>query len=269
MFLHFRNILTVLAIVALIPMVSHGQSIPLGSKSAALGRSSVSLIDIWANNPAGISGFDSFRISAFYESRFLLNELSKKAMAIVYPVNFGSFGLNYQHIGYELYNKQRAGISYSRCFNDKIRTGVRLEYIRVTTGNNIGTSSAITFDIGFQLIISPALFVGGWTYNPVSVNLGNEKLISIYRTGLAWMISPKLILITELEKNTFFRPVICRLGIEYSINNRFHIRSGVSTHSELFSFGMGLELGKLTVNLSSVMHNNLGFSPQAEISFGL
>ncbi|MFK5856451.1 MAG: hypothetical protein QM503_10000 [Bacteroidota bacterium] len=249
-----------------------GENYAIGSRSAGMGRSSVAITDFWSamNNQAGMAKFTKPMVGIYYESRFLLNELSSKSIAGLLPTKYGVFAATYNHFGYELYNDQKIGLAYARAFGDKIRIGLQLDYLQTKLGNNYGTKGNVTFEIGIQTDINQNFTIGAWVFNPIMVKLAefdDEKLPAIYKLGFAWHISDIFLATVEAEKSTAINPIIFRGGIEYELNKRFFFRTGFSTNKEIFSFGMGIVIKYLRFNISTIMHESLGFSPQASLIF--
>jgi len=249
-----------------------GDISPIGSRSAGMGRSSVAITDFWStmNNQAGIALYENPAVGIYYENRFLLNELSSKSIAAILPTKYGVFAATYNHFGYNLYNDQKIGLAYASAFGKKFRVGLQLDYLQTSLGNNYGSKGNVTFEIGIQTDVSNNITIGAWVFNPIMVKLADyddEKLPAIYRVGFAWHISDVFLATLEAEKSTAINPIIFRGGIEYELNKKFFFRTGFSTKKEIFSFGMGINIKHLVFNISAVMHESLGFSPQASLIF--
>jgi len=245
---------------------------PIGSRSAGMGRSSVAIIDFWSsmNNQAGIALYQKPAVGIYYENRFLINELSSKSIAAIVPTKYGVFATTYNHFGYNLYNDQKIGLAYARALGKKLRIGLQLDYLQTTLGNNYGSKGNVTFEIGIQTDISDNVTIGAWVFNPIMVKLSDyddEKLPALYRIGFAWHISNTFLATIEAEKSTAINPVIFRGGLEYELNSKFFFRTGFSTKKEIFSFGMGINIKHFVFNISAIMHESLGFSPQASLIF--
>ena len=58
-----------------------------------------------------------------------------------------------------------------------------------------------------------------------------------------------------------------RSGVEYKLGRIAYARIGVSTNPARYTFGFGLEMKKLTVDLSSSIHQQLGYSPQVSLQY--
>ncbi len=271
---YFKIFLTIIMAVLAIPCISFasGDINPIGSRSAGIGRSSVAITDFWGamNNQAGIALYKKPAVGIYYESRFLLSELSTKSVAGILPTKYGVFAATYNHFGYSLYNSQKIGVAYARAFGSKLRIGLQLDYLQTTLGNNYGNKGNVTFELGIQTDINDKITIGAWVFNPIMVKLAeydDEKLPAVFRVGFAWNISEGFLATVEAEKSTAINPVMFRGGLEYELNGKFFFRTGFSTRKEIFSFGFGLKLKHLVFDISAIMHESMGFSPQTSLIF--
>jgi hypothetical protein len=249
-----------------------GEVYPTGSRQAGMGRISVALTDFWSvqNNQAGISLIDKVGAGIYYENRFFVNELSTKSAAVIIPTGIGVLGLTFNHFGYELYSDMKIGLVYARSFGQYFRIGLQLDYLITTLGDDYGSKSTATFELGIQSDVTKTLTIGAWVYNPIRVNLAeydNEKIPAIFRLGLGWQISKSFFVSLEAEKSTAFNPILIRGGLEYGLKELFFFRGGFSTREEIFSMGFGINVKFMRFDISAVMHQTLGFSPQASLIF--
>lgn len=264
--------LVVILIFIGVSLKAGGEVYPIGARQAGMGRTSVAITDLWniQNNQAGIALLDKISVGIYYESRFLVNELSMKSVAVAVPSKIGVLGLSFNHFGYSLYNDMKIGLAYARSFGQYFRIGIQLDYLQTTVGENYGTKSNITFELGIQSDVTESLTIGAYVYNPIQVKLAdynNEKIPAIFRLGVGWKISKNFFATIEAEKNTVINPIILRGGLEYSIKEKFFLRAGFSTMQEIFSMGFGINIKFLRFDISAVMHQSLGFSPQSSLIF--
>ena len=70
----------------------------------------------------------------------------------------------------------------------------------------------------------------------------------------------------EVEKDLLNKPLF-RAGTEYNFAKPMYARIGLSVNPMAFSFGFGLEFGKLTIDIASGYHQALGFSPAGSIIY--
>jgi hypothetical protein len=249
-----------------------GELLPTGSRQAGMGRVSVAITDFWnsQNNQAGIALMDKISAGIYYESRIMLNQLSTKGAAVVVPTKIGVIGATFNYFGYNLYNDMKIGLVYARSFGPYFRMGIQLDYLQTSLGNDYGNKGNITFEIGVQSDVTENLSIGAWVFNPIQVRLADyadERIPAVFRFGIAWHFSDHFFATVEAEKNMALRPIIIRGGLEYGFNDRFFLRTGFSSGQEIFSMGFGFNIKILRFDISAVMHQTLGFSPQASMIF--
>ena len=113
------------------------------------------------------------------------------------------------------------------------------------------------------------LSVGVQLVNPVPVMVIRqppERLPAIICIGLSYHFSDDFHTAFEAEKD-FENPLILRVGAEYRIVRPASIRIGISTAPSSFTFGFGLEFGKLKLDVASGYHQALGFSPAGSLTY--
>ncbi len=242
---------------------------PFGGRAAGMGNASVTLYDFWAisHNQAGLSRLEDMAAGVFFENRFLVEELSFGAGAFVFPTRSGVFGVSFTYFGFDLYNETKVGIAYGREFGERLSTGLQLNYHHTGIGEDYGNKGNITFELGVIFHILPELSIGAHLFNPTRAKIGDfadERIPTIFKTGLAYEFSERVMVILEAEKSVNLDPVF-KAGIEYRITDPVYLRGGIGTNPMTNAFGFGLELGNLNIDLATSYHHILGYSPQ--ISF--
>jgi hypothetical protein len=117
--------------------------------------------------------------------------------------------------------------------------------------------------------VNKNLVIGAHVFNPLNVKLSNETgecIPAIIRFGAGYHFSETLLLTGEIEKNIDLKTSI-KSGIEYRVVKQAFVRAGITTYPTTYTFGFGLDLPKLKVDLASTVHQVLGYSPQLSISF--
>jgi hypothetical protein len=271
--MHIKNYLIICLITFLIPImvIAGGDNRPTGSRSAALGNASVGLSDMWSafNNQAGLAGLENPEFGFYYENRYMLKELSYMALAFTYPLKSGTIALSYDYFGYSAYNEGNIGLAYAKGFGKYISFGLQLDYSMSRLAESYGKRSFITFEAGLLANITPELSLGAHVYNPINARLAeynDERAPVIFSVGAAYLLSDKIILLAEAEKNIYMKANI-NAGIEYKMAQRFYLRGGVSTGTSAFSFGAGFLIDDFKIDISSSYHTILGYSPQVSCSF--
>lgn len=245
---------------------------PVGARQAGLNHCSVALSDFWSvqNNQAGMALIKNMSVGVAYENRFLVPHLGTANLALIYPLKYGNMGLSMSYFGYALYHKMKIGLSYARSFGHRLRIGIQLDYLQTGLGDIYGSRSNVTFEMGVQSDVTEHLTFGAYVYNPIRVKFSdyaNEKIPVVFRFGLAYHFSNKLLTTAEIEKNTDFQPIILRGGIEYNVKKQFFFRVGFGTAQDIFSFGFGWYKKHMQFDIGTTMHQSLGFSPQTSFVF--
>jgi hypothetical protein len=248
-----------------------GEISAIGGRAAAMANTSVALYDGWSgfNNQAGLGWCRKFSAGASYENRFLLKELSLKALGAVLPVKKGAFGLSFRHFGFSLYNEIKTGLAFGMRFGNAFSVGIQLDYLRFHIGDDYGTKNLFTFEIGLQYRVKEQLCLGVHIFNPVPMKLTDdpvERIPTVIRLGTAWQVSQNLIMSAEVEKDLMNKPIL-KAGLEYNLINPLYIRIGYLTTPSQFTFGFGIEFGGLNFDIASSYHMVLGFSPQGSIIY--
>ncbi|MCX6252010.1 MAG: hypothetical protein NTX61_14820 [Bacteroidetes bacterium] len=243
----------------------------IGGRAAGMGFTSVAVSDPWSvfNNPAGLAMLHSPSCGVYFENRFLVTELSLKAGCVVFPVHSGTFGISFREYGFSLYNEIQAGLAFARKFGRSFSVGVQLDYLRIHLGEDLGTRNLVTFDIGLQFAVNHQLTVGVHCYNPVPAKLASyqdERIPTVIRFGLSERFSENFIGAVEIEKD-LRHDLSFKTGMEYHFVKPVFIRVGLMTNPAIFTFGFGIEWGKLMFDLGTNYHRVLGYSPEGSIIY--
>ncbi len=268
--LRFSFVITVLLLSSVAQAGS--ELFPQSARSAGMCRSSVALTGFWniLNNQAGLATLERPTAGILYESKFSLNQLSNKTAAFAYPVKAGVLGVDFNYFGYQQYNEIKAGLLYARAFGRYLRMGLQLDYLQTTLGDGYGSKKNVTFEFGVQSDITSEITLGAYLYNPIRVNLSDyadERIPAILRFGITWHFSNTFLATAEAEKNSFYPKIIIRGGLEYSLKEKFYMRTGFSSGEEVFAIGFGLKLKGFRFDIAATMHQTLGFTPQASLTY--
>jgi hypothetical protein len=249
------------------------ENFPIGSRSAALGGSSVCLSDIWAvgNNQAGLGFLKTITAAAYFDNKFLLKDLSTGAAALAIPLKkAGVIGFSYVQTGGKLYKESKVGFAFSRAFGENISVGLQLNYQGVTIGEGYNSrKGTFTGEVGIQAKMLKRLTLGFHVYNPMMVkmaNYNNERVPVIFRLGLLYQFSEKVFVTTECQKDILFKP-FAKVGVEYAPVKSVFIRLGIATNPFQNGLGVGLKFGGMRIDVSSTIHPQLGISPQMGLSY--
>lgn len=243
----------------------------LGARSAGMGNASVSLGDVWSaqHNQAGLGFVRDISAGAYYENRFLLKELSIKGGVIALPVKGGTFGLCISNFGYSLYNENKYSLSFAKAFGDKLSAGIAMDYLTTKIGEGYGSKGVLAAEFGIQAKPLKGLTIGAHVFNPTRTKIADyndERLPTIIRFGGDYDFSDKVKIALETEKD-MAQKAIFKAGIEYKPVKELYLRAGIGTNPTLTSFGFGINLKNLKIDVSANYHQTLGFSPQLGLTY--
>lgn len=244
---------------------------PLGARSSGMGNASVSLSDVWSahHNQAGLGFLRDFSAGAYYENRFLIKELSIEGGVAALPVKGGTFGLCISNFGYSLYHENKYSLSFAKAFGDKLSAGIAMDYLTTKIGEGYGSKGVLAAEFGIQAKPLKGLTIGAHVFNPTRAKLAdynNERLPTVIRFGGDYNFSDKVKVAVETEKD-IAQKAIFKAGIEYKPVKELYLRAGVGTNPTLTSFGFGLNLKSIQIDVSANYHQTLGFSPQIGLTY--
>jgi len=247
------------------------ENFPIGARSSAMGNASVSLSDVWSaqQNQAGLGFLKNISAGVYYEDRFLLKELSIKGAVIAIPVKGGAFGLCISNFGYSAFSENKYCFSFAKAFSEKFSMAIAMDYLTTKIAEGYGSKGAFAAEIGIQTKPLKGLTIGAHIFNPTRAKLtdyNNERIPSLIRLGADYNFSDKVTLAVETEKDMSQKSIF-KAGIEYKAVKEFFLRAGISTNPGLSSFGFGLNLKNLKIDISANYHQVLGFSPQFGLSY--
>jgi hypothetical protein len=259
--------------VLLFSIARAGDNAPLGARAQGMAGCGAAIAgDLWdaQNNQSGLAFIKTFQAGAFYESRFLVNDLGMKAFAAALPTKQGVFDLDVSSFGFKLYSENKAGIGYSKAFGTKFAASVQIDYFNTHIAENYGSASTFCGEFGLMATPVKNLTVGFHMFNPTRSKLsGNlsERLPTIMRLGTVYNFSDRVLVSVEAEKDVDYKPVL-RGGIEYRPIETFYLRAGVASQPNMMAFGCGIIMKKLRLDIASTFHSVLGFSPSVGLQYG-
>ncbi len=272
-----RITLLALCLALVTPLLAGGDLHPIGARYAGMGGSGLTLIDLWSvrANPAGIAGLDKPMAGLFYQRHFLSEELAHQGLAVVLPAGKGAFGIGMDRFGYALYNETRASLGYAMRFGEGLRAAVQMNYLGVRIGENYGSTSTWAAELGMQAKLTDELWIATHLYNPTQAKLNartesqvalDERVPTVLRAGLGWLVSPKLTLTGDAEKDIDRRERF-RFGVEYAPSKALYLRTGISTSPVSGHFGAGFRTERLEIDLALAVRAQLGPTPMINLNY--
>lgn len=272
-----RQPLLILLLILSLTARAGGDLLPVGARFAGMGGTGLTLVDPWSvrMNPAGIAGIKVPTAGLFYQQHYFSGDLANQALTVVLPVGKGSFGVAADRFGYDLYNETRGSLAYAMRFGEGLRAAVQLNYLGVRIGENYGSTSAFTAELGVQAKMTENIWLGAHLYNPTRAKLGtvsesdvtlDERVPTLLRAGFGYMPSTKLTLTAEIEKD-IDRAERVRAGVEYNPNKVLFLRTGISTGPVSGYFGAGFRMQRLDIDLAVAVRSQLGPTPMINLNY--
>ncbi len=243
---------------------------PLNSRYTAIGTYSKNFADAFSGsvNQATLAQVQHTSAGIYGERRFMLKELSNYTAAIVLPSKWGGFGMVARYFGGQHYNDSQIGAGYGRKLGDVVDIGVQFNYNMIRLAG-YGSSSAINFEAGVMLHLTPKLHTGLHVYNPTGGKFGkdgNEKLASIYTTGIGYEVSDKFFISADISKEEE-KPAAITASMQYSVAKQFFARLGTAAGTGNYFCGLGLQWKVCRADVTATWHPQLGFTPALMLLF--
>ena len=246
----------------------NGSPIANGGRTLGMGNTGVVNRDLTSvySNQAGLAYLTSMQAGVFGSRRFMIADIDAVGAAFAYPTASGTFGLDVNYFGFEGFNEQSVGLNYGRKLFDKLAIGGKV-LVNTTSIPEYGNASTFTFALGFYSRLLSNVHLAGHVFNPVRSKITtNETLPTNLRIGLTYFPSKKTTINLEAEQDLDYDMRI-KAGVEYKMIEQLFLRLGAQTEPVQVSFGIGFELDYLKIDVASMYHQVLGFTPGISIIY--
>jgi hypothetical protein len=264
-----KNILATLLVFSALKIYSSTIISSPGARAAGLGNAAVTLCDVWStqNNQAGLSRIKTLSASSYFENRFMVKELCINSLSMAIPTKIGVVGLSSNYINFDVYQENKFSLAFAKPFGEQLAIGMQLDYNKVRLAQEYSSSATFTVQAGVIAKLTPKITLGAHLYNPLRSDLYlNQKIPAAMKVGLNYSFNNKVIFLIQTQKISNEKPDF-NLGIEYIIFDRVALRTGISSKPYSNTFGIGIKLHKLSIDLASSSHITLGHSPKISLSY--
>lgn len=243
-----------------------GLTHPLGGRSAAMGRSSVCEQGLWAlaNNPAGLSYLEGWKLGLYYENPWMLRETAFKSAGTVKGIDgIGSFGLLVSQHGWSGHSENLFGIAYARSFGPYLQMGLRADWVWLHMGEGYPDRHLPSLALGIQSQVTEKLRLGACLFNPIPSRmktLHEDSIPIVMRAGCSYRFTDDFVGQCDLEKDSQVEGLRLSAGFEYTLFKRIYLRAGAQYNPNLISFGVGYETKWLRIDVAAQMQMELGAS---------
>ncbi len=250
------------------------ENYPTGARSLALSHASVSFSDVWStfHNQAGLTNISKISVGFYYESKFLIDELSFTAGSLVLPTSSGSFGFSFSQFGKGTFKENKIGLAFSKTLSEKLNAGIQLDYFSRILPENSRSRGFVTFEGGIIFSLPENLILGAHFFNLFQGGIetlnGKQKMPASFRVGGCYRFEKYLAFVFEVEHETE-NPLLVKSGIEFLPVENLAFRFGVSGKPFHYTAGIGYTFRKVTTDIGFSYHGNLGVTPSISLQFEL
>lgn len=267
------KILCLISFLITIQNISYAgsENFPVGARSAGMANSTVMISDLWSvyHNQAGLAYLNNIYAGAYFENRFNISQLGIKSTAFVLPTNSGTFGASVTYFGYSKYNESKFGLAYAKKLSKHFSVGMQFDYLNTSIGDEYGNKGAFVFELGLMAEPVENLLIGVHVYNPTRSKLAvyqDERIPTVFRAGIGYKFSKKVIVTVETDKNLDFKPTY-KAGFEYHFIKGLYLRTGISANPNQNFFGMGYAFKSLSVDVAFSTHEVLPMTSHFSVNY--
>lgn len=253
-------------------LLAGNENQPAGARRVGLGSAYTAVQgDFWQlfMNPAGMAGLTAPQAGAYFERRFLLNEINYGTAGFAMPFQERHVaGIEFGGFGFASYSESRIGLAYATTILDRFSLGAKFNYTRTAIAN-YGSASALYIDLGLLAKVTNDLSLGFRVFNANQANLDREigeQIPTTLDLGLAYHASDRVLILFDMQKQVNY-PVSFRGGLEYGVLDFLRIRAGASTAPVTLSAGLGLDYKGFEFDFANTLHEYLGYTPSVSLSY--
>jgi len=235
-----------------------------------MGGAAVTLSDVWAlgNNTAGMAALKTPEVGAFAYNKFAIAELSTVGLLAVVPTaKYGTWGLDLQRFGGDLYNEQRLGVGLAHQLG-VVRLGLKADVLQVRV-KEWGSRKSVAFSLGGQSEVVPGLVFGAHIFNLNQAKLAefeDERVPTVMTIGLSYQAAAKVLVVVEAEKELEF-PAAVKAGVEYRLLPALGLRTGFHSGTRSGTAGVDVVFKQFQVAYAVGAQNQLGVSNYLSVGY--
>lgn len=239
----------------------------------SIAQTAVADIQSWCafHNPAVIGKATTHEAGFTFENKFLIQELSTKAVQGIIATNKVNIGFAFSHVGFSTYNEMLAGVGFGRNFSDKFSMGVQFNYYTSYFNASNEYRSALLCQIGLTVEFTENFTIGFSGFNLFQTNIKTEfsekHLPSVFSIGSEYCITRDLIWRTQVDKE-IRSPYRFATGMEYCMLNLLTIKlGGYVSRYWIAALGTGIKAGSFNFDLNCELHPILGLNTLATVTY--
>ena len=239
----------------------------------SIAQTSVADTDSWTafNNPATLGYVEKIALSATFENRYLLKELSTKSIQAGFFTEHINIGGSFSYFGYSLYHEMLVGIDFARNFSNKFALGIGFDYYSAYFYAGNEYHSALLGRVGATIQLSPDFTLGFSTFNPFQNNIQTDfvtkRIPSVFSLGTAYNFSSDFVWRTQIDKELSSNYRFAT-GFEYRMQDFINVKlGGYVLEYFIPCLGFGLFLGDYSADLNCEIHPILGVTTMIALRY--
>jgi hypothetical protein len=185
---------------------------------------------------------------------------------MIIPGGKASVGVIYSHFGYTDFKRDMSGLACGMKLTNKIAAGLQVDYFAERSAGEYSNIQSVTCEVGLLVTPSENTMIGLHLFNPVPNSLRKSFLPTSLRIGAGTNLNKLLFTGIEAEMSSGSN-LIFRTGFEYEAAKKLWLRGGFCTNNNSFSFGLGLRVKFVQMDISFVTHEKLGVTSSISLIF--
>lgn len=248
-----------------------GQPLFPGARSMALGKvRSVSTSPLsTAQNPALLGYIETNSFTAGHTRPFVIRELGISSIETIIKASPGAFQFKTGSFGLKGYRIFSSELGFGMPLSENISAGISFHYSNIFTSDSWNYLWSLSPGAGIHYQITSGTSLALLLNSPFSPNnyLRHGPLLpSSLSIGGSHDIYQHTTLLAEITHTT---PGLLQVktGLEYLLSPSILLRTGYHSEPHTLSFGSGLELGNLLLDLAFCWSATPGFTPAITLTY--
>ncbi len=221
-------------------------------------------------NPASSAYVLRPRLSASFQSPYLISELGSRTLSIYFPLSFVKPALHFQHTGFSVFHTVLYGLSLARKYHGVFALGMQFNGFSIFQQPTNSYLSFSFWQIGAIYTAQPKLKLGFYLSKPLYSNeivRQNVQLPSFFSIGGEYDSSDKTTFVFQTKVETWGNLRISG-GINYSLNKLHRVGAGLMV-SDLVSNDLTYQIHWEDFRFGArfILHPILGLSIVSSLSY--
>jgi hypothetical protein len=262
------------AVLLILPAASLAsfEELELGISAQAMGGAGVVLHGPGALlfNPASVAGAGVISVTAAGRLPFTNMDFATAGLDGAIPISETWAGaLSLRHFGGELYTEQVAAVTMAGMLSEDMALGIQPMVCLASIADGVseyGSATAISFNIGFQVMMYDRWMVAASVRNPFQARLGEsgEHLQRRIDAGVSY--EPANGMVSALVLSRDWNGLRIHVGQSLPLGP-VSLMAGVQSNPVTLSGGMGVDLGGIRVEYAAITHPQLDLTHQAGVTY--